>query len=142
MADSRPETFGVRMARREKQLVDNSLRNVKKALTAVLRTLVYTTRVDTGRARSNWIVTKSRPSMREYTNFPKGKGGSTADAAGVFAVAKGTPVIASMTPKNTKMFFTNNVPYIGIINDVYGDHMVERAIFVGNMILKNGRFFR
>lgn len=142
MADDRPETFGIRMARREKQLTQSHLRNVKRSMSAVLNTLVLTTRVDTGNARANWITTRTRPSRRIITNFPKGKKGSTAEAVAALTIARGQQAINELTPNNPGMWFVNNVPYIGIINDKYGDHMVERAIVAGSAALRNTRLFK
>ena len=141
MADSRPETFGARMVRREKQLTDTALRTTKGALRAVLHTLVWTTRVDTGRARSNWIVTKNKPSSRQITNFPAGKKGSTGEACAQLAIARGNVTIRTMTLKNPGAWFVNNVPYIKIINYKYGDMMLERAITAGNTYLRTTRIF-
>ena len=130
------------MVRRHKAVNDAVLHSIQKAMSAVLRTLVLTTRVDTGNARANWIVTKTRPSSRTITNFPKGRGGSTAAAVAVLTIARGESVIQTVNPKNPGVWFTNNVPYIGIINDVYGDHMIERAIFVGNATLRASKVLK
>ena len=128
MADTRPETFGIRVGRMMEDGKRHQLRQFKSILRTGLRTLVYTTRVDTGQARSNWIVTRSAPSTRIIKNFPRGSKGSTAEASAAFAVARGNKVIDAVNYRNLSVWMTNNVPYIRVINDKYGDHMVERAL--------------
>lgn len=141
MADDRPETFAFRMIRREAQLTKNATKGVQRALRAVLTTVVTTTRVDTGNARANWIVTKNKPSSMVITSFPKGSKGSTGPAVSAATIARGNLVIDALTPKNPGAWFSNNVPYIRVINYKYGDLMVERAIQVASATLKNNRFF-
>ena len=144
MADTRPETFAFRMLRREAQLKAGVNSKLRRAAAAVLTTVVTATRVDTGFARANWIVTKRNPSTRIVYDFPaspKRSGGPTGSAVSAITISRGMDVIRTLTDRNSGLWFTNNVPYISVINYKYGDYMVEKAIIAGESALKVGRMF-
>ncbi len=59
---------------------------------------------DSGRARNNWFLSVNAPSNKTTTSASVGGGGSLSQAAKM--------------PKdvlNNKIFFTNNLPYIGVL---------------------------
>lgn len=116
---------------------------VRQVATGIGATLVDTTRVDTGAARSNWRATLNTPASG--TIFPYAPGnklgrGETANANA--AKSQQRQVIARFNARKDKsVMITNNVDYIGILNDgrsgIAGDAMVEQALQTGRLILKS-----
>ena len=71
---------------------------------AGLKNIVQETPADTGRARNNWFLSVTAPSNKTTTSASIGGGGSLSQA--------------SKMPKRVlgkKIFFTNNLPYAGIL---------------------------
>lgn len=69
-----------------------------------LKNIVQETPADKGRARNNWFLSVGVPSIKTTTSASIGGGGSLSQA--------------SKMPKdvlNNKIFFSNNLPYIGIL---------------------------
>lgn len=82
---------------------------VKKIAFLVLKGVVLKTPVDTGRARSNWLVTVNGQAQGTI-EIDK----LTAEQASNFALDKGIPVINNSKPFST-ITITNNLPYIGVL---------------------------
>lgn len=81
------------------------------------RELVLETPVDTGRARSNWIVSLQAPILTEREPYAPGEGlgrGERANAQA--AIEQGARRITVAAPGQT-IFISNNVRYIGVLND-------------------------
>lgn len=75
----------------------------------VLKGVVLGTPVDTGRARGNWQVSVSSPNNSQTETLDKSGGN-----------AIGLGVQKTQTAKNIKypvLWLTNNLPYIGVLND-------------------------
>jgi len=128
--------------RRMEVRADNVPREVskvmKKAALAVDQTVVMATPVDTGRARSNWIVSLGSPSGETrdpYAPLPQGqdpsKLGESGNAQGAISHAK--EVVAFH--KEGPICVTNNLPYIERLNEGYssqaGAMFVEEAVQAG-----------
>lgn len=111
------ERFSRRMHLRASNLPREVNKVVRKAALAIDQTLVLATPVDTGRARSNWIV--SLGGSQSETIDPYSPGhllglGETANADA--AIAQGSGVIARRKP-GQEVHITNNVEYIGRLNE-------------------------
>lgn len=93
-------------------LEDATKRLTQSTAKAGLRTVVYGTPVDTGRAANNWVVTINM-AFPGYINT-----GNYSDPAQV--VGQGYAVIDSLdTKRNTKdnaIYIVNNAPYIELLN--------------------------
>lgn len=129
--------------------VDNVPREVsrvmKKTALAVDQTVVMATPVDTGRARSNWIVSLGEPAEATrdpYAPLPAGKDASkvseSGNAAGAINQAKET--VAGHRGGQT-IYVTNNLPYIERLNEGYsaqaGAMFVEEAVQAGVQAIAN-----
>lgn len=116
------EDFPFRMQKRISQLNRGLTVLVRNVVMAADRTCVETTPVDTGEARSNWIVSVGAPdeSVRPaYIPYPKYSGPAleeTGNAAA--AIAQGGIALNGfdITAKDT-VYIQNNLPYIGKLND-------------------------
>lgn len=78
--------------------------DVRGVYLAGLKAIVQGTPADSGRARNNWFLSVGVPSNKVTTSSSVGGGGSLSQAAKM--------------PKdvlNNKIFFTNNLPYIGVL---------------------------
>ncbi len=107
-------------------------RVVRLAALAINQTVVMATPVDTGRARSNWLVSLGRPRedvIEPYSPLRQGqdagKLGEGANARG--ALAQGQEQIAARVPEQV-IFISNNVGYIGALNR--GTSVQAPAMFV------------
>lgn len=114
---------------------------VKDICRGTTRSLVIWTPVDTGEARSNWILSLGVPiqgTIAPYTPYPKRSQGNgrgraeTANTDGALTRAEGA--IAARLPGQT-VIIQNNVPYIGLLND--GSSVQAPANFV-QLAMKEG----
>lgn len=87
--------------------------------------LIETTPVDTGWARANWI-----PGLNPPGTEPLGKPDAIGPASA--AQAQGTAAVAAYTLQQGRIFISNNVPYILILNDGHSNQapagFIQRAI--------------
>ncbi len=97
---------------RAERVVDQLLREV--ALIAD-RELVLQTPVDTGRARSNWIVAVGEPATQIIEPYSPGSKGSSGSENANAAIAQGVAVIGLRRSGET-ISISNNLPYIGLLN--------------------------
>ena len=83
--------------------------DIKSLYFVGLRTIIKATPVEQGRAKNNWFLTVGNPSGLAGRNKDKSGGGSDAS-------------LLSMPPSilNKKIYFTNNLPYIGVLE--YGGY--------------------
>lgn len=96
----------------------NVERAVKDCAQAVLRSVVENTPVDTGMARSNWTLELDRAFEGLFQARVPGKGGSTAEENAAAAVEAGAATIEAFDiGRNGSIHITNNLPYIGPLND-------------------------
>lgn len=82
---------------------------VRKVALAIDQTVVMATPVDTGRARANWIASLDAPVLSASEATDKSGGKPLAQAQGVIGAYKGET--------NVSIHITNNLPYIGSLND-------------------------
>lgn len=121
----------------------SATRIMRQLATGIGATLVDTTRVDTGKARSNWRATLNTPASGTIPPYAPGNKlgkGETANASA--AKTQQQQVFSRFNVKKDRaIFITNNVPYIGILNagrsGVAPDSMVEQAVLTGRAILKS-----
>lgn len=101
-------------------------------------TVVDTTKVDTGLARSNWRATLSASASGTIPAYSPGNKlgiGETANAGAAKAQQK--QVIERFdTSKHVSIFITNNIPYIGALNDGSPVHAPGNMVALG---LQTGR---
>lgn len=121
-----------RLARRMRMRANNVPREANRvkwqAALAVDQAVVLGTPVDTGTARSNWVVSLDEPSDRTqeaYTALADGDMSETANARA--AMAQGAGVIARALPEQD-IHITNNLPYIVPLNE--GSSAQAPAAFV------------
>lgn len=110
-----PKKFRNNIERRGKFLVANAVSAVRRAALAADTAAVLNTPVDTGRARSNWIVTSGAPSNRSNLVFGASKNRDANRAAATAqALAQGAKEIGAYA--RGSIFLTNNVTYIGLLD--------------------------
>lgn len=113
----------------------NADKTVRKVAMAVDQAVVMATPVDTGRARANWIASLDAPVTTATENKDKSGGGAISQAAGVVAGYDGD--------SNSSINITNNLPYIGPLNDGSSYQapagFVERAVRAGANAVKGAR---
>lgn len=104
---------------------------IRDGLVSAQRTAVLTTRVDTGKARSNWIPTLFAPASVVIPPYAPGNSLGKSERANAGAaidrakrVAKGWNIRVSPFA-----YIANNVPYIGILNAK--DDMLALAVQSG-----------
>lgn len=109
--------FARRMRARGQQ-VETGANQIKRRVALILdRELVMETPVDTGRARSNWVVSLQAPSTTERAPYSPGAGlGKSERANAAAALDQGMAVIGAAKPGQS-IFISNNVRYIGLLND-------------------------
>lgn len=137
------------------KVTERLARNMTSGATKIMRklaigiggTLVDTTRVDTGKARSNWRGTLNNPASGTIPPYAPGKRLGVGETANASAAKdqQAQVFLRFNAEKDRAIYITNNVHYIGILNhgrvgaDGDGDFMVEQAVLVGRAILKTAR---
>ena len=109
--------FGKRMIERAKQFEIGMDRAVKKVALAVDQTVVLATPVDTGRARSNWVIGLKTPSRRKVDPYAPGSNlgtGESANASASIGVARAK--INARKPGDD-IYISNNLEYIMELNN-------------------------
>ena len=101
---------------------------------AILRHLTDATRVDTGKAVSNWRVGIGQPTRAVIEAYQAGKKGSTAGANRSMALGAGLARISTKKPGN-EIFISNNVDYQEYIPRF--QETVDNAITAGRMAIEN-----
>ena len=98
----------------------------RKVAIAALSTVSSETPLDTGRARSNWLVGLGAPRREMIPTFGKEVAASTALALGM--------AVISGYRKEQAIYITNNLPYIRRLNDGWSAQApsgyVETAVMV------------
>ena len=84
-------------------------KDVKAMYVVGLRTIIKATPVDEGRARNNWFLTVGSPSGLSVRSADKSGAGSDASL-----------MTMPEYVLNKKVYFTNNLPYIGVLE--YGGY--------------------
>lgn len=123
-------------------------RLVKIASRTVGKTAVETTRVDTGKARSNWRANLNGPAVGVIPAYaPGNKLGFGERANAVSAIAQQRAVIAQFSVnRNRSVFISNNVPYIGILNNggnnISPGNMAQLAVQAAKVRIQNEKILK
>lgn len=136
-----------RLARRLKiiggKVEKETNRLVIQTTLAIDQALVLGTPVDSGRARSNWLVSIGAPRTDTIEPYAPGSGlgiGEGANASG--ALAQGRRVIEKRQPGQT-IYLANNLVYIGRLNEGHSAQapamFIEMAIDAGEAFLKRAQ---
>ncbi len=110
--------------------------------TGIGATVVDTTRVDTGLARSNWRASISAPASGVIPPYAPGSKLGTGEGANASAAkAQQKQAIKQFdATKHTSIFITNRVPYIGTLNNgsptQAPGNMVQLGIQTGRAIIQ------
>lgn len=109
--------FSRRIRERGRQVEAGANRIKREVALIADREVVLATPVDTGRARSNWIVSLQAPILAEREPYAPGEGlGISERANAQGAIDQGKDRINAAKPGQT-IFISNNVYYIGFLND-------------------------
>lgn len=130
-----------------KNMTSGATRIMRRLAIGIGGTLVDATRVDTGRARSNWQGTLNTPAKGTIPPYAPGDKLGRGEVANANAAKdqQAQVFLRFKAGKDQAIFITNNVHYIGILNhgragiEGGGDFMVEQAVLVGRAILKNAK---
>lgn len=138
--------FARRMRQLGRNVEENAPRATRRVALAVLQTVVTSTPVDTGRARSNWVVSSSGvPRRSERDAFSPGEGGSTAEQNSEVAISVGGQEIDRYRGQ-VGITISNNLPYIEALNDGSSAQapagFVETAVQVGRSVARRQRVLR
>jgi hypothetical protein len=116
------DDFAKRLDRIAVLVEGNVERAVKDCAGAVARSVISNTPVDTGRARSNWTAQMDEAFAGLFPAKVPGIAGSTAEASAVAAIESAEQVIETFDiEKNGSIHVTNNLPYIGALNDGHSE---------------------
>lgn len=132
-------TFSRRMDVVGTNVADNTDRMMRKVALKVDSTVVLATPVDTGRARSNWIVNLDAEAKGPIEAYEPGEAQSTAAANARAALEQANKTIAQYKAGQT-IHITNNLDYIGRLNEGHSAQapaaFVEEAVHAGIATVK------
>lgn len=133
------------MRLRALQLRDGVDKVVRRAALEVDQSVVTSTPVDTGRARSNWIASVGSPTGDTRGPFSPGdKLGKGEVNNAQAAITAATSVINSRR-FNQAIFITNNLDYIGSLNSGSSKqaprNFVRKAVQAGTQAVRNIKVF-
>jgi len=125
--------FPRRIRARASQVGSNVTKTVRRVAITADAAVVLGTPVDTGRAKSNWIVQLNAPAEEVIDAYSPGEAGSTEGQNVQAALDQGEAVISRyQSGEGVEIHITNNLPYIQRLNDGYSDqapaNFVEEAI--------------
>lgn len=117
MAGQTLDQFSRRITRVGAQIAANADRLVRTVALAADQVVVMETPVDTGRAKSNWIVALGSAPSGTIDPYASGEGGSTAGSNEAAALAQAERVISGYNgDMGVEIYITNNLPYIEELN--------------------------
>lgn len=126
-----------------RQVEEGATRTQRQTALVALRELVFATPVDSGRARSNWIVSPRVPSRETREPYSPGSGlgsGETQNAGE--AMQQGRLAVETHTPGDD-IYISNNLPYIRPLNDGSSAQapagFIERAVQRAQEAVRNAR---
>lgn len=108
--------LAVNMTKKSRKVLTAADNLVGHLAQAILEAVVVDTPIDTGQAKSNWIVRVGRPSDQTREAFVPGKRGSTKAENIIAAIEMGSQAMAAYKHGST-IHITNNLDYIGDLND-------------------------
>lgn len=110
--------FSKSMQIRSRAVSENADRLVRRIALVADQAIVSATPVDTGRARSNWILSLDTPVLSAREAYAAGEGAST-EAANTLAATE--QAVHAVAPYNgdthSSVHITNNLPYIDRLNN-------------------------
>lgn len=121
-----------RLDRKAAELGEASSDHAVKVALTVVGHLAYHTPVDESTALSNWQVTLDAPAIGTIDAYVLGSHGSTQKASAAETLNRAKAILANKKPGQS-IFITNNVPYIGVLND--GTHSQQPGGFVERAML-------
>lgn len=128
------KSFGDRLNKRAKEIEDGVTKAVREAALAIDRRVIFSTPVDTGRARANWRAAVGGPFVKELNSTNAGEALSQAQAA-----------VAGSKPGQA-IYISNNVPYITRLNEGSSAQapagFVEDALLAGKAVLAKAKVFK
>lgn len=111
--------------------------------TTIAVDLVSATPVDTSKAVSNWQGSVGSPITAVRAPYASGQKGSTRSESGAAALEQMRKAIGEATP-GVSIFLSNNVPYIGRLNDGHSAQIpagfIERAVVLCRVVLRSVNF--
>lgn len=108
--------FAKKMRKASKVVLENSDNLVRKVAEVILQYVVKDTPVDTGQAKSNWIVAIDTPSLFTRGPYSPGKKGSTSLENLIATVEMGSQKLSAYSSGHV-IHITNNLDYISGLND-------------------------
>lgn len=112
---------------------------VRQVALAIDQAVVVATPVDTGQARSNWLVSVGQPRTDTIPAYDPGVLGSSSGPNTTQALDQGRNVISSAASGAT-IYISNNLPYIGRLNQGYSRQApagyIERAVEAASNAVK------
>lgn len=126
-------TFSRNMRRRANEIGDNATRLVRRVALTVDAAVVLGTPVDTGRAKSNWIVQIGSAPTSVIDAYVPGESGSTEASNIAAATAQAESVISGyQSGRDWEIYISNNLPYIQALNDGHSSQapaqFIEEAV--------------
>lgn len=101
-------------------IAENADRTVRRVALVADQVLVSGTPVDTGRARSNWLVQLNQPAEGIIEAYVPGEFGTTGGANTQAALNQAQAAISNYTHGDV-IHITNNLPYMQALNDGSSD---------------------
>lgn len=130
--------FSARMLRLSKSIPVNVRTGLKQTVLAIDQVLVVSTPVDTGRARSNWIV-GTGPSTQAIDAYAPGEGGSTGRDNLNAALAQARQFLDGTDV--SVIYISNNLEYIQYLNEGSSAQapagFIEAAVEAGRSAVQN-----
>ena len=139
------EQFAGRMAAKAEKVPDLVSIIKRSAAIAIDRNVVLATPVDTGRARSNWIVSVGSPNDIEREPYSEGSKlglGERANAQG--AMDQAARAVSGKIALGVPVWIQNNVHYIGKLNNGHSPQalpgFVQNAALNGAAEIRRAKF--
>lgn len=147
MADRTLDEFSKVMAALGVTVVEGAGELVRKVALAADQAVVVATPVDTGAARSNWLVSLNVPDSRVVPAYSRGAGGSTASANTQAALEQARQKAAGFRAGvGGAIVITNNLAYIDRLNSGWSAQapagFVERAVLTAAQAVTNFTIMR
>lgn len=121
--------------RRHGRRVETGANELKRKVALVVdREVVMETPVDTGRARSNWIVSLTAPILSTQEPYAPGEKLGKGEGANAAAAMEQAQLVISAVKSGDDIYISNNVHYIGLLNE--GTSAQAPSGFVQSAVLR------
>lgn len=118
MTSTNVNEFSRRCRARANLLGNNLTKMVRRVALTVDSVMVMETPVDTGRAKSNWIVGLNHAPAGNIMPYVPGDRGSTSAENQMAALSQAEAVITGYeSGRDWEIYISNHLPYIGDLND-------------------------